>query len=35
VETGKIKAMPTEDIPGTIDDVLVKGIKESVHKLVQ
>jgi tetratricopeptide (TPR) repeat protein len=35
VETGKIKAMVTEDVPGTINDVLIKGMKESVHKLVQ
>jgi TolB-like protein len=35
VETGKIKAMPTEDIQGTIDDMLLKGIRGIVYKLIQ
>ncbi len=35
VETGKIKSMATEDFQGTIDDVLLKGIKGTVYKLIQ
>jgi len=35
VETGKIKSMPTEDFKGTIDDLLLKGVRGIVYKLTQ
>ena len=35
VETGKIKSMPTEDFTGTIDDLLLKGVRGIVYKLIQ
>jgi len=35
VETGKLKSMATKEIQGTIADVLVSGIKETVYKLMQ
>jgi tetratricopeptide (TPR) repeat protein/TolB-like protein len=35
VETGKIKSMPSEDFKGSIDDLLLRGIKGIVYKLIQ